>query len=134
MPVRDLALDPVTGDLAVRHGDFQLAGSTPDMDAVVARAADQAAVAQGAGCRVKLQLGEDWLDETLGVPWVDQILIKNPNPAVVTELLRVAIAATPDVLVVTSAALVISPDRSAQVAYQMLTAYSQSPEIGRIIS
>lgn len=119
--VRDFALDPTTWDLAVVNGDF----------AVVA---DAAAAVQGAKIRVLTMLGEIWLDESLGVDYLGSIFIKNPNPAVVRALLTVAIAATPDVVNVSGAALVLNNDRTASIAFTMSTAYSASENIQALVT
>lgn len=118
--IRDFLLDSVTGDLAVVNGDF----------AVVA---DVDAVPQGIQIRVKMFLGEYWLDESIGVDWLGQILIKNPNPVAVRELIRLAIADTPDVVEVTGAALVMnSSDRSATITYTVRTIYSTTPRTAQV--
>ena len=55
------------------------------------------AVKQGIECRVKLFQGEYWLNQGLGVPWLTDVLIKNPKPIVVKAVIGQAIADTPDV-------------------------------------
>ena len=59
MPVRDFLSD-ATGDLAVVNGDFALV-------------ADAAPVVQGIAIRLKMVLGEYWLDEEVGVDWIGSI-------------------------------------------------------------
>lgn len=116
VPIRDFLLDD-SGDLAVVNGDF-------------AFAAGSAAVPQGIKCRLRMFKGESALDESVGVDWLGQILsVKNPNPIVVSELLREAIAATPDVTDAQN--ISFTPpgvDRTATVGYQARTVYSNVPQ------
>lgn len=117
--VRDFLLDD-DGNLAVVNGDF---ATISDADAVL----------QGIKIRLRLFAGEYWLDEAEGVPWIDQILVKNPDPLVVRELLRQAIAATPDVLEVTSTALEIDDaTRAASISFAVTTIYSPDPVTGEV--
>lgn len=117
--IRDFLLDPATGDLAVVNGDF----------AVVA---DAEAVPQGIQIRVKFFLGEYWLDESIGIDWLGQILIKNPNPNTVRELIRQAVADTPDVVEVVGAALVLDSERSGSITYAVRTIYSTTPRSAQV--
>lgn len=112
--VRDFALD-ADGDIATDGGDF----STVEKEA---------AVLQGIRIRVLTFLGEIWLDRSLGVDYLNQILIKGPDPLVVRELVRQAIADTPDVLEVVAANLV-GPDanRKASIRYKVRTTFSAKP-------
>jgi hypothetical protein len=94
----DIALDPLTGDLALdAHGDF---------DTVTGRDA----IAQHMLIRMRFLYGEWHLDEREGVPWFEQILIANPDISGITELFRRTIAETPGVAYVRS--LVLDFDRS----------------------
>lgn len=113
MAVRDFLMDE-NGDLAVRNGDF-------------ATVSDAAAVNQGIKIRTRMFLGEYWLDESIGVPWFQEILIKNADPLVVRELIREAIASTPDVVAVIGAQLQQLPNRAAQIGYRVQTAFSTNP-------
>lgn len=82
-----------SGDLDLTTGDLQLAtGSTE--------------IAQHIKIRLRYFLGEWFLDQRLGVPYFDQILLKNPNTNVVTDLLRRATLSTPGVLDVSSLSFV----------------------------
>ena len=80
MPIRDFLQD-ANGDLAVVNGDFARSGG----DSVDA---NQAAVKQAIAIRVKFFLAEYFLDESIGVDWLGQILVKNPDQVVVVELIR----------------------------------------------
>ena len=119
MPVRDFKLD-VNGDLTVENGDF----------AVVA---DQDAVAQGIAIRLRLIQSEYWLDESQGVPWLDGILGKPAkSDQEIEEILRAAIAATPDVTKVVSTGFVRGANRTATISYSVLTVYSTTPLQGQV--
>ncbi len=126
MPIRDFLQD-ASGDLAVVNGDFARAGG----DTVEA---NQAAVRQAIGIRVKFFLGEYFIDESIGVDWLGQILIKNPDHIVVVELIRQAIATTPDVVEVVAADLVDDGDRRWHIDYTVRTVYSSNPITGSIAS
>lgn len=112
-PVRDFALDE-NGEMIIQNGDF----------AVVAGAE---AVPQGIRCRLKMLLGENWLDQTKGTDWLGQILIKNPNANVVRELLREQCVDTPDVTDAELGQLQLEPERAAQVTAEVSTIYSAQP-------
>lgn len=112
-PVRDFALDS-DGDLGVAHGDL----------ALVAR---RSAVAQGIAIRLRFFRGEYWLDEAIGVPYLEEVLIKQPNATLVRERLREAIADTPDVTQVIGTALQLGSDRAASISYTVADAYSAAP-------
>jgi hypothetical protein len=122
MPVRDFKLDEAGDRVAVR-GDWALSGSTPTMSVSEAKAADLEAVAQGIRTRVRMFLGEYWLDESIGVDWLGQILIKNPNELVVRELIRRAIADTPDVIDVVGGRLEPLGNREYTIRYKVRTVY-----------
>lgn len=81
---RDLLLDVVTHDL-VTDG-YQLHIST-----------DLEATAQRIKVRLKLFLGEWFLDLLAGVPYYQDILVKNPDITKVNSLIREAILTVPTV-------------------------------------
>ena len=120
MPIRDFLSD-ATGDLAVVNGDFALV-------------ADAAAVVQGIAIRVKMVLGEYWLDEEVGVDWIGSILGKGRDPLVVRSLIKDAIASTPDVTEVVDVGFTLdAATRSATVSYVVLTVYSTQPIAGTVV-
>src|SRR5690554_5893008 len=104
-PIRDFAADE-DGEWIVTNGNFSAVGA-------------QDAVAQGIRIRLRMFLGECYLDESVGVPYIDEILIKNADPLVVRADLQAAIASTPDVTNVVGAQLVEADDgsRSASIAF-----------------
>lgn len=80
----DLALDPQTGDLLLESGNLRL---TSGLDAI----------AQDVTIRLRFFLGEWFLDTRVGVPYFQEILVKNPNIPRVTQLLRQVVQETPGV-------------------------------------
>ena len=83
-----LTLDTTTGDLVISGNTF------PIIDG-----AD--AVAQHLKCRFQLFLGEWFLDTRLGVPYFQEILVKGPSFAAVSEILKKVALETPGVTEVT---------------------------------
>lgn len=81
-----LALDPATGDLPRKP--FLLRGT----DAII----------QKFKCRAQFLLGEWFLDTRLGVPWLQRILIKNPDLTVITAILTQVATGTPGIASVKS--------------------------------
>ena len=122
MPVRDFKLNE-DGDRVAVRGDWALSGSTPTMGVSEAKTADLDAVGQGIRTRVRMFLGEYWLDESIGVDWLGQILVKNPNELAVRELIRKAIANTPDVIDVVGGRLDPLGNREYRIAYKVRTTY-----------
>lgn len=58
---------------------------------------DDAAIRQHLAIRLRFFLGEWFLDERLGIPYFDSILVKNPNLILVRGILRNAILTTPGI-------------------------------------
>lgn len=98
----DLSLDlnklsPNYRDLLVINGDLVLTSDAPN--------APQGAtnpVLQDVLQRINFFLGEWFLDNTQGVPWFQQILVKNPDQAKIDALILNTILGTPGILTVTS--------------------------------
>lgn len=82
------------GDIDLTSGDFVFA-TGPD------------AIAQHLRIRLRFVLGEWFFDQDIGMPYFEEILIKNPNTNVVTTLFRTAILSTPGVLSLDSLDLVL---------------------------
>lgn len=114
-PVRDFLMDS-NGDRAIVDGDF-------------ATVAGAAAVPQGIRVRVQTFLGEIWVDESQGVDWLGSVLIKNPDPLTVRELIREAIVNAPDVVDAVGSQVQVDSARNGSVSYQASTAYSSSPVV-----
>lgn len=94
MAVRDFKLD-ADGDLAVEAGDLVLLS-------------DLEALKQSVQIRLQFFLGEWYLNQAVGIPYYQSVLVKNPNPAVLDSTFRQALLDTPGILDVSS--LVIEVD------------------------
>lgn len=77
----DLLLDPETGDLDLEGGDLILGTD----------------VAQAVSIRLKFVRGEWFLNRLQGIPYNEQIFIKNPNIDHVAALFRQTIVDTPGI-------------------------------------
>ncbi len=85
------AANPNYGDLLIAKGNLVL---TDD--------ASGETTSQLVACRLRLFLGEWFLDTRLGVDYLGQILVKDPDLAAIGALLKATILATPGVASVTS--------------------------------
>jgi len=94
----DLKLDD-QGDLAIENGDL-----------VLLTGAD--AIRQHLKIRLRTFKGEWFLDQRLGVPYFDKILVKNPSLPQVTSLYRKVITDTPGVTALLD--LAVSLDNAAR--------------------
>lgn len=118
MAVRDFKSD-ADGEWVAEGGDF-------------ATVADGDAVPQGIRIRVGMFLGECYLDESIGVDYIDSIYVKNPDPLLVRSLLERAILGTPDVTNVVGAALVKGDNRAYSISYAASTRYGSDPVSGQV--
>jgi hypothetical protein len=116
--VRDFKSDS-DGEWVIEDGDF-------------ASVADGEAVPQGIRIRVGMFLGECYLDESVGVDYIDSIFVKNPDPLLVRSIIERAISRTPDVTNVVGAQLVKVDSRDYSIAYAADTIYSDTPISGQI--
>lgn len=80
----DLKLDTIIHDLEVDAYDLQLVE-------------DQAYIAQSLRIRLLFFLGEWFLDTSEGVPFYEDIFVKNPNLGAIEAALKARIASTPGV-------------------------------------
>jgi hypothetical protein len=109
---RDLRLD-ADGDLDLSTGDLRF---TSGADAAL----------QSVGINLHWHRGEWFLDESLGVPWFTEILVKNPNPVIVREYLREAIADGDYISAITKLKLEYDPRaRSVSVDWTAETDFDQ---------
>lgn len=107
--MRSLALDPITGDLA-------LSGAGGAARLTLVSGAD--AVAQRIRGRVRLWLGEWFLDTSVGVPYLTMLGRKGGERYVEATLRRV-IASSPGVAALESFTLTFdAPSRSASIAFR----------------
>ena len=107
----DLALDAKKHDLIIADGDF-----------IVIDNAER--VAQQIKIQLLTWLGEWFLDTTHGVPYLDYILVKNPNLELIASIFREQIMKVDDVDFVNS--LEIDYDaqtRTMTVEYEASTSY-----------
>jgi hypothetical protein len=111
--VRDFKSDS-DGEWVIENGDF-------------ATVADAEAVPQGIRIRVGMFLGECYLDESIGVDYIDSVFIKNADPLLVRSLIERAISGTPDVTNVIGAQLVNEGGRAYSIAYTADTIYADEP-------
>lgn len=71
---------------------------------------------------LKTFLGEWFLDNTHGVPYLENILVKNPNRAEVEAILRAKIKAVPNVVGVPKMRLLLNhPTRSLATVFEIET-------------
>ena len=118
MAVRDFKSDS-DGEWSIEDGDF-------------AAVADAEAVPQGIRIRTGMFLGECYLDESIGVDYVDKVFVKNPDPLLIRSLIERAISRTPDVTNVVGAQLVKVESRDCAISYAADTVYSDTPISGQI--
>lgn len=93
---RDLAVDPLTNDLAI---PVRLLSGVDSL-------------MQRIWIRMRFWLGEWFLDERLGVPWVERIFVKNADPRAIRNILTKVVASTPGVSRVTN--FVMTVDKRAR--------------------
>jgi len=88
----DLLLDPITNDLVIQNGDLVLVGATSDVDDI------RQSIAQDIKTNLLFFLGEWFFDTTAGVPWLDDVFVKDPNPVLVDDTVKNVILNVPGVL------------------------------------
>jgi len=113
MTVRDIALD-VDGDLDIAAGDLVLVS-------------DAAAILQAAKIRMQFFKGEWFLDESAGLPYFQDIFVKNPDMNVLQFLFRKEILATPGITAVNE--LSLSVDGAART---LSVSYRASSDVGEL--
>ena len=77
-----------------------LLDSTGDVDITenkLSLTTGQTAIAQRLSQRLRLFFGEWFLDKTRGVPWIQQVFVKNPNATIVDAVIKREIIAEPAV-------------------------------------
>jgi hypothetical protein len=105
---QDLKLDPDTGDLVIADGDLVLVSGID-------------AVAQLIRGYLLLFRGEWFLDESAGIPYFEDILVKNPNLSAIREIFRQTLLEVPGVLSVESLSLELSAERTLSVDWKVDT-------------
>lgn len=106
--VRDIALG-TDGDLSISRGDLVLVtGAT--------------AIVQAVAIELQFYQGEWFLDLSAGVPYFQEVLVKNPAVEVLQTVFRDVILSVPGVSALTSLNLTTVPQtRALQVAYTATT-------------
>lgn len=112
--MRDLALDPATGDLAISGGRIRL--TAPGAESV----------SQKLRVRLRLFKGEWHLDASVGVPYYTDVLGRHPLSAV-EALLRRAIVTCPGVKALESFVLTLNADRSASLTFTVRAVGENDP-------
>ena len=99
---RNIAVDPLTGDLALTADGSQILFTETTVDTLEQR------------IRTRLQTfrGEWYLNEGLGVPYFEEVMLKNPDVDRVRALLMAELAAVPGVGEIMS--FVVAFDREAR--------------------
>ena len=111
MAGHDLALSAATHDLII-----------VDKDLVLINNAER--VAQQIKITLLAFLGEWFLDQRFGVPYLESVMIKNPNMVYIRGILRGKILDVPDVKSVDSLSTQINiKTRTLTVSYEANTAY-----------
>lgn len=96
-------------DIALNNGDFVLTGGAKQ-------------IAQQVKITLLTFKGEWFLNQDFGVPYLDSILVKNPNRAEIEAVLRAAVKDVPGVSAVPSMKLFINhPARKLKVEIQAQT-------------
>ena len=107
----DLAMNVQTGDLVVQNGDLMIVSNGER-------------VAQQALITLREWLGEWFLKTSDGVPYLEYILVKNPNEAHVRQILTEAIENVEGVKKVTELEFVFNRIlRTLTVSYEIATDY-----------
>jgi hypothetical protein len=107
----DIALSVATHDLIIKDGDLILIDNAER-------------VSQQIKIKLRSFLGEWFLDTTYGVPYLEEILIKNPSLNNIRNILRTQILDVDDVAAVTSLELSLnSSARTLTVTFECQTTY-----------
>lgn len=80
----DIAINPTTGDLQILNGDLSLTSGS-------------SGIAQNLRIRLNFFKGEWFLDATQGMPYFQNVLVKQPNSQAIRAIFRKAILTTPGV-------------------------------------
>lgn len=118
--MRDLALDPVTGDLALSRGDLRL--TEPGAESV------------GQGLRIRLRFiqGEWHLDTRVGVPIYTDVMGRQPAGAV-EALYRRIITTAPGVATLDRYDFAIGTDRRGTLDFEVHTTEGEVVTINNFI-
>lgn len=84
----DLLVDDTTGDITLTNGDLTMV-------------VDADAIKQHITTRLRTFFQEWFLDSRRGIPYIQHILVKNPNPTVLDSIFKNAIIDTPGLIQIT---------------------------------
>jgi hypothetical protein len=117
----DLLLDESTWDLVTDATDLKLVDGAD-------------AVRQHLAQRLKTFLGEWFLDQRIGVPYLQQVLVKNPDPVVLDSVFKAEIIHTPGIVELLSFDLGIDAGaRRLQVASTVVASDGESLSFNEVL-
>jgi len=106
----DILLDDTTKDISIVQGNLFMTGET------------LVAIKQRLSQRLGLFLAEWFLDQSRGIPYIEQVFKKNPNPTVIDAIFKGEIIKEPTVKEFRSFSLDLDPvTRELTVAFNVLT-------------
>ena len=112
----DLLLNDSTWDLSTDATDLQLVDDTD-------------AIRQHLAQRLKTFMGEWFLDLRIGVPYLQQVMVKNPDPIVLDSVFKAEIIATPGIVELTEFTL----QMDARLR-QLLLSFTAATDTGAVIN
>jgi len=115
MTVRNLLIDPVTGDCVVTAGALQLVSDGP-------------AISQAIGAALK-SFANEWFLDPAGIPYFQSVLVKNPDPRILRDVFRDTILGVQGVVKVVSLDLLYTAKTRA-----LSVAWSASTDTGLLIT
>lgn len=86
MTVRNLKIDPITGDLVMANGNLVLVGQN-----AAGAGSDQEAITQAITSALRSFQGEWFLSPGSGIPYFQSVLVKNPDPRLLRDVFRDAL-------------------------------------------
>jgi hypothetical protein len=105
----DLLLDYTTKDMQLINLDFALSPNIVDY------------VGQKLRILLSTVLGEWYLDITAGLPYFEEILVKNPNMSYVDSLVKAAILSVPEVSAIVQYTSLYETNRELQIDFTVET-------------
>ncbi len=112
-------------DLQLDIDDWDLTFPAGSTDLTLVSGVD--AIRQHLSQRLKTFMGEWFLDTRIGVPYFQQVLVKNPDPVVLDSVFKAVIVNTPGILELTDFALQV--DRSTRQLKLTFTAATTEGEL-----
>ena len=125
--MRDLLLDPVTGDLVVVNGFGGFGPNSGQGDLTFAT--DSVAIEQDVRQALGLYLGEDALSPDDGTPWFQQVLGKLPSANALREMFKSRIESLPGIFSVDTINLSVDPKTRA-----LTVSFSATDSLGKLIA